>query len=97
MASIDPTEPLPDPQILTFDGAKGVDEYEPSPEDSLEISPERQDIVDAITALYSGGACKDNIEVYTQNAIYDDPLSHCDNRYITAVFEPCIVGEGDLC
>lgn len=86
MSSMDPTEPLPDPQILTFDTATDVDGYEPSPDNSLEISQERQSIVDAITSLYSGSASKDNLEVYTPNAIYDDPLNHCDNKYTTARF-----------
>jgi hypothetical protein len=42
-------EPHPDPERLTAHGDKRVD-YEPHPDKSLEISPEHQAIVKAITA-----------------------------------------------
>jgi len=51
----------------------------------LAITPERQNIIDAITSLYSGSASKHDMEVYTKNAIYDDPMSYCDDRFMNFV------------
>lgn len=73
-------EPHPDPQDLTGRKSKTVD-YEPHPESSLKISPEHQEIVRAITALYSGSSNERDMNVYAEKAIYDDPLSYCDTRY----------------
>jgi hypothetical protein len=73
-------EPHPDPQGMTGHGAKEVD-YEPHAENSLKISPEHQEIVRAITALYSGSSNEKDMNVYAEKAIYDDPLSYCDTRY----------------
>lgn len=89
MAAIDPTkhEPHPNPQALTFnqsDPSKntsaGVD-YEPHPEQSIKLPDSRQKIVDAICTLYSNGASEENMQVYAEKAVYDDPLSFCDTRY----------------
>lgn len=75
-------EPRPDPQALTSnpDPSTGVD-YEPHPEQSIKISPEREKIVKCITKLYSGSASEEDMLVYAQKAIYDDPWSYCDTRY----------------
>ena len=79
-------EPHPDPKTLTSqedtDGnvAKDVD-YEPHPEKSLKVSPEHQNIIDAITGLYSGNASEELMKVYAEKAVYDDPASYCDTRY----------------
>ncbi|MCJ1360584.1 MAG: hypothetical protein MMC33_010592 [Icmadophila ericetorum] len=80
----------PDPQDLTTDkgpftpssdqGHPEVD-YEPYPEKSVPLSPEQEKIVKAITSLYSGSASREDMEVYAQEAIYDDPWSYCDTRY----------------
>jgi hypothetical protein len=76
----------PDPQALTTNGDKsknaptGVD-YEPHPESSIKISPSRQSIVDAVTRLYSGSANEEDMKVYAEKAVYDDPWSYCDTRY----------------
>ena len=77
-------EPHPDPQTLTqnqsLDSFKSVD-YEPHPDQSIKLSPEREKIVKAITNLYSGSASEEDMQVYAQEAIYDDPWSYCDTRY----------------
>jgi len=79
-------EPRPDPQSLTqnpdpsLSSASGVD-YEPHPDQSIKVSPEREKIVKSITSLYSGSASEGDMQVYAQEAIYDDPWSYCDTRY----------------
>lgn len=79
-------EPRPDPQALTGssnpneNASTGVN-YEPDPSRSIEVSPERQDIVRKITNLYSGSASEDDMMVYAKEAVYDDPWSFCDTRY----------------
>ena len=79
-------EPHPDPHALTGsdDGqlgkvSKDVD-YEPYPEKSLRVSSEHQAIIDAITSLYSGSASEEDMQVYAEKSIYDDPWSYCDTR-----------------
>lgn len=82
----DKYEKRPDPQALTGhdDPAKnsstGVD-YEPHPEKSIQLEPEREKIVKAICNLYSGSASEDDMQVYAEQAVYDDPWSYCDTRY----------------
>jgi len=82
----DAHEPHPDPIALTQnqDPAKntssGVD-YEPHPEESIKLDPAREKIVHAICNLYSGSASKEDMQVYAEEAIYDDPWSYCDTRY----------------
>lgn len=56
-------------------------DYEPHPSRSQQIPPSRQAIVDAICRLYSGSASEDDMQVYAEKAIYDDPWSYCDTRY----------------
>lgn len=80
-------EERPDVQKLTGNPEAGKDvDYEPHPEKSIELEPERQKIVDAITSLYSS-SCADREQgekdmlVYAEKAIYDDPWSYCDTRY----------------
>lgn len=78
-------EPNPDPVALTQNSdpsknaSSGVD-YEPHPP-GISIPPERQEIVNKITRLYSGSASETDMLVYTEKAIYDDPWSYCDDRY----------------
>lgn len=61
-------EPHPDPVALTSnpDPSKnsktGVD-YEPHPSSSIPVSPERQEIVNALTRLYSGSASEEDMQV----------------------------------
>lgn len=79
-------EPRPDPQALTSNpdpsqnSSTGVD-YEPHPDRSIKVSPEREKAVKAITSLYSGSASEEDMQVYAQEAVYDDPWSYCDTRY----------------
>lgn len=77
-------EPRPNPQFLTSNppsnSSSGVD-YEPHPENSIEIPPEHERIVKSITSLYSGSASEEDMQVYAKEAIYDDPWSYCDTRY----------------
>ena len=77
----------PDPQALTHNhqdpsqnSSTDVD-YEPHPEKSLKVSPEHEKIVKAITSLYSGSASEEDMQVYAEKAVYDDPWSFCDTRY----------------
>ncbi|KAI4846646.1 hypothetical protein E4T44_04946 [Aureobasidium sp. EXF-8845] len=77
----------PDPQALTGNkedpsqnASTGVD-YEPHPEKSIKLEPEREKIVQSICALYSGGASEELMQVYAEKAVYDDPWSYCDTRY----------------
>lgn len=79
-------ERRPDPQQLTgnedpcMNSSSGVD-YEPHSEHSIPVSPERSHIVKCITNLYSGSASEEDMKVYADEAIYDDPWSYCDTRY----------------
>ncbi|KAI5270842.1 hypothetical protein E4T47_05813 [Aureobasidium subglaciale] len=77
----------PDPQALTGNkedpsqnASTGVD-YEPHPEKSIQLEPEREKIVKSICALYSGSASEEDMQVYAEQAVYDDPWSYCDTRY----------------
>ena len=69
----------PDPQALTGNkedpsqnASTGVD-YEPHPEKSIKLEPEREKIVKSICSLYSGGASEELMQVYSDKAVYDDP------------------------
>ena len=76
-------EPRPDPTQLASaskDVSSDVD-YEPHPEDSIPIPESQQRILKAITSLYSGSASEEDMQVYAEEAIYDDPWSYCDTRY----------------
>ena len=79
-------EPRPSPQNLTQNAdpsqnsKTGVD-YTPHPSESMELPPERQRIVNAITSLYSGSASEEDMRVYANEAVYDDPWSYCTDRY----------------
>ncbi len=70
-------EPRPDAQKLTSNGSAEVD-YEPHPEASIKLSPEQQKIVDSITRLYSAQPSEEDMSVYAEKAVYDDPFSYCD-------------------
>ena len=56
-------------------------DYEPHPEESITLEPERQRIVESICNLYSGSASEADMRVYAAEAVYDDPWSFCDDRY----------------
>src|SRR4051812_12996124 len=86
-------EPHPDPHKLTYNNSdpsqnapsrtkpsSGVD-YEPHPERSATLSPEKQKVVQSICNLYSGSASEEDMQVYAKEAVYDDPWSYCDTRY----------------
>ena len=83
---IDMYEKRPDPQELTSNpdpsknSSSGVD-YEPHPEESIQLEPERERIVQSICNLYSGSASEDDMQVYAAESVYDDPWSFCDTRY----------------
>ncbi|KAI1800298.1 hypothetical protein F4811DRAFT_539786 [Daldinia bambusicola] len=53
----------------------------PHPENSLQISAARREIQQKIINLYCGQASEENMRVYAEKAIYDDPFSYCDTRY----------------
>ncbi|KAI4239727.1 MAG: hypothetical protein L6R40_005472 [Gallowayella cf. fulva] len=80
-------EPRPDPQALTHNDSNPSQnaptdvDYTPHPEKSIPVSAERQEIVRKITNLYSGSASEDDMMVYAEKAVYDDPWSFCDTRY----------------
>ncbi|KAL9090689.1 MAG: hypothetical protein Q9165_005177 [Trypethelium subeluteriae] len=73
-------EQRPDPQLLTGNNEGQVD-YEPHSDQSIPISREHEHIVKCITNLYSGSASEEDMKVYAEKAIYDDPWSYCDTRY----------------
>ncbi|KNG46048.1 hypothetical protein TW65_07245 [Stemphylium lycopersici] len=79
-------EKRPDPVSLTQNpdpsqnSSTGVD-YEPHPEHSIKLEPDREKIVQSICNLYSGSASKEDMMVYAKEAVYDDPWSYCDTRY----------------
>ena len=83
----DDYEIRPDVEKLTYNkedpsqNAETNVDYEPHPEKSLKVSSEHQRIVKAITSLYSGSASEEDMQVYAEKAIYDDPWSYCDTRY----------------
>ena len=77
-------EPHPDPQSLTSPvaGEPKLDtDYEPHPEKSLKIDAGRQKVIQSICNLYSGSASEEDMQVYAEKAVYDDPWSYCDTRY----------------
>ena len=77
-------EPRPDPQELTSQvaGEPKLDvDYEPHPEHSMEIDAKRQKVLQSICNLYSGSASEEDMQVYSEESIYDDPWSYCDTRY----------------
>jgi hypothetical protein len=58
------------------------EDYEPNPRASIQLSPERQHIVDSIVRLYSGSGTNDegstgakDMMVYAKKSVYDDILS----------------------
>ncbi|KAI6082247.1 hypothetical protein F4821DRAFT_281992 [Hypoxylon rubiginosum] len=70
-------EPHPDkPRNVSGD----VD-YTPHPDQSVPISPSRKIIQQKILNLYGGSASEDDMKVYAEKAVYDDPFSYCDTRY----------------
>ena len=81
-------EPTPNARALTGPNeetsprnvSQDVD-YEPYSELSMKISPEHESIIKHITNLYSGSCSEDDMKVYAEKAIYDDPVSYCDTRY----------------
>lgn len=80
-------EPHPDPIALTSTPSNPDRiNYTPNPSLSIPLSPSRQKLVNSITALYSGscvegGSGEEDMHVYAEQAIYDDPWSYCDTRY----------------
>lgn len=72
------------------------EDYEPNSSASIELSPERQHIVDSIVRLYSGSGTNDegstgaqDMMVYAKKSVYDDiasceffaPKSNSDSIY----------------
>ena len=79
-------EPRPDAHALTTDssntnnGGEEVD-YEPDPEKSIWLASAQDEVVEAICRLYSAQPSEEDMQVYDEHAIYDDPYSYCDTRY----------------
>jgi hypothetical protein len=71
----------PDPHELTAKNTSADVDYEPHPEKSIKLGPEHQKIVDAVNRLYDGKAQKEDMYVYAEKSVYDDPWSYCDTRY----------------
>ncbi|KAF2648878.1 hypothetical protein K491DRAFT_611898 [Lophiostoma macrostomum CBS 122681] len=82
----DKYEKRPDPVELTSNSdpsqnsSSGVD-YEPHPEKSISLEPEKEKILRSICNLYSGSASEEDMQVYAAEAVYDDSWSYCDTRY----------------
>ena len=64
------------------------EDYEPDPSASIQLSGERQTILDCILRLYSGSGTNNegstgaqDMRVYAKKAIYDDIASYFDTRY----------------
>ncbi|KAF7944419.1 hypothetical protein EAE96_010815 [Botrytis aclada] len=80
-------EPHPDPIALTATPENPTEvNYAPNPTSSIPLSSSRQKIVTSITSLYSGscvegGTGEQDMHVYSEKAIYDDPWSYCDTRF----------------
>lgn len=60
------------------------EDYEPNPSASIELSPERQHVVDSIVRLYSGSGTNDenstgaqDMRVYAKKSVYDD-IASCE-------------------
>ncbi|KAI1078140.1 hypothetical protein F5B20DRAFT_549479 [Whalleya microplaca] len=70
-------EPHPDRPRNVY----GNIDYVPHPENSMPISPSRKAIQQKIVNLYCGSASEEDMKVYAEKAIYDDPFSYCDTRY----------------
>ncbi|KAL4957500.1 hypothetical protein BDW69DRAFT_156190 [Aspergillus filifer] len=70
-------EPHPSPPR----NVNGDVDYKPYPEKSIPISPQRSKIQQAILNLYGGSASKEDMDVYAEQAVYDDPFSYCDTRH----------------
>ncbi|KNG91136.1 hypothetical protein ANOM_000569 [Aspergillus nomiae NRRL 13137] len=80
------TSPHPDPRDIEPHperpkNVNGDVDYVPHPERSISLSPSRAAIQKSIIALYGGSASEDDMKVYAEKAIYDDPFSYCDTRY----------------
>ncbi|KAI0019152.1 hypothetical protein F4780DRAFT_747906 [Xylariomycetidae sp. FL0641] len=56
-------------------------DYVPHPEKLLDVPPGRKAIQQKIINLYCGSASEEDMKVYAEKAIYDDPFSYCDTRY----------------
>lgn len=56
-------------------------DYAPQPDKSQSISASRESIKKSIVNLYSGSASEQDMSVYAEQAVYDDPFSYCDTRY----------------
>ena len=64
-----------EPRVDTADFLDANGEYTPDASKSLQLTPERQKIVDTVVALYNGKAAdvvQDVIDVYTPRSVYDD-------------------------
>ncbi|RAK71048.1 uncharacterized protein BO72DRAFT_442844 [Aspergillus fijiensis CBS 313.89] len=71
-------EPHPTPPL---DPSTHQPSYAPDPAASLPLTPPRQAIQRHILNLYSGSAAAADMQVYAEQAVYDDPLSYCDTRH----------------
>jgi hypothetical protein len=56
-------------------------DYEPYPEKSIPLDEGRRKIMQSILNLYGGSASKEDMLVYAEESVYDDPFSFCDTRY----------------
>ncbi|KAB8230303.1 uncharacterized protein BDW43DRAFT_302568 [Aspergillus alliaceus] len=75
---LSPTFPHPDPNGSGTSRATWTTSR--TPEAPRLFHPHQGSIQRNIIAFYSGGALKDDMKVYGEQAIYDDPFSYCDTR-----------------
>ena len=64
-----------EPRVNTADFLDADGDYTPDASKSLQLTPERQRIVDTVIALYNGKAAdsvQDIIDVYAPRSVYDD-------------------------
>ncbi|KAL4884894.1 hypothetical protein BJY04DRAFT_214777 [Aspergillus karnatakaensis] len=59
-------------------------DYAPHPDKSISITSARAQIQKHILNLYQGSASEEDMRVYAEKAVYDDPFSYCDTRYKVA-------------
>ncbi|KXT13712.1 hypothetical protein AC579_10078 [Pseudocercospora musae] len=80
------TQPHPDQRGVEPhpDRPRNVDndvDYAPDTEASKPLSESRQAIMKHTLNLYCGKASEEDMSVYAEQSIYDDPFSYCDTRY----------------
>jgi hypothetical protein len=58
------------------------EDWIPNPEKSLKLSEPRQKLLEDVLGLYCGEPSVERVRRYTPDAVYDDPLSYANDRYV---------------